>query len=376
MIYTYKYLPHPIENFHNGLMLFLEKLFALEPESYNENNLTEEEFRKCVNDSERVIKAGLIKIVEIYKGLSPSDKLALKQAFHANSDIESLCKDVTKTPVKYEQLSFLFEKNIKDKKEKEICFLKEFSMKLWKDYPFVNRIKSTYGVVQGHYNQLMRLDENRGKVCPFCGIYPMLPPTESSSEKNRDDYDHIAAESIYPFVSVNFKNLAPACKYCNTNEKKTEDVFFNKSTGNRRVVLYPYDQTYNCNELNITINNVTPYNPTSLKTLFNAVDWDLAIDKAGTIEPYLITWDEVYHIKERYKRCLKTMEKEWFGQLAAFYKDETEDGISYDRFKEKLLRHARRQIQIYPGGMLRYVYYSYLLPLDSLRKFLENDKTI
>lgn len=373
MIYTYKYLPHSIENFHKSLMFFFEKLFEINPDSYNENMLTEPDFRLCVNDSKGVIKEGLIRIVEQYHNLSPADKDTLKQAYYANVDIERICRDTTINPVKYESLIFLFKKDIKDGKTKDICFLKDFSMKLWKQYPHVNRISIIYGDIQDHFNKLRTLDENRAKVCPFCGLFPLLPPTGDPQDKNRDAYDHIAAESIYPFVSVNFKNLAPTCDKCNKNEKRDTDVFYDEK-GVRRQVLYPYDETYNANDLVIEITNIEPYDPSSLKTLFNHIDWDLAIKQAGIEEPYLKTWDDVYHIKNRYKRYLKTYEKEWFDQLFNMYKDEMEDNIPYKRFKEKALNQAKRQIQTYPGGILRYVYYNYLTSLDSLQSYFENQR--
>ncbi len=372
MIYTYKYLSHPIENFHKSLMFFFEKLFELNPDSYDESRLTEADFRLCVNDSRDVIKDGLIKIVELYYRLPSTEKDMLRQAYAINSDIERICRDITIDPVQYKKLPFLFEQIIKDGKTKEVCFLKDFSMKLWKKYPHVNRIETMYGVIQDHFNKFRTLDENRGKVCPFCGLFPLLPPTETSQEKNRDDYDHVAAESIYPFVALNFKNLAPACGACNTNEKKTEDVFYDKEK-QRREVLYPYDETYRAEELNIKIENVTPYDPSTLKTLFNSIDWDFAIELAGVEESYLKTWDQVYHIKDRYKRALKTFEKEWFCQLVDIYKEEMEDGVSYDRFKEKVLKRSKKAIKASAGGMLRYVYYNYLLSLDSFKGYLEKE---
>lgn len=45
------------------------------------------------------------------------------------------------------------------------------------------KIKEVYGTVQDHFNELRKLEENRAKVCPFCGLYPLLPPTETPKEK-------------------------------------------------------------------------------------------------------------------------------------------------------------------------------------------------
>ncbi|MCD7978388.1 MAG: hypothetical protein LUG51_15055 [Tannerellaceae bacterium] len=139
MIYTYKYLPHTIEKFHERLMFFFDKLFELEPAEYDEESLTEEVFRECVNDSPDVIKAGLQQIVELYSELSPEEKQALKNAYLTNLEIENICNDITREPVKYKQLNFLFKKITRDGKEKEICFLKDFLMKLWKNYPHVKK---------------------------------------------------------------------------------------------------------------------------------------------------------------------------------------------------------------------------------------------
>ena len=360
MIYTYKYLEHNIENFHKKISHVFEEIFSYDLEGYDEDRMCELDFKECVNASPKLIKSEFEKIAKMYHALTPQQKTRLREAYTINSDIESACRDLNIKPIRFDQLGITIDK---------LNIIKKFQISLWENYPLNEKIKTKFNVVQDHFNKFIQLEGNKGKVCPFCGLYPISPPTDNPNEKNRDAYDHIAAESLYPFVSINFKNLVPACTKCNSNEKKTTDVFYKSEI--RREVLYPYDATYDGDNLSVTIQPNERYNANNYSTLLSAINWDIMIQYAGTSAGFLNTWDEVYHIKDRYKRNLKIYEKQWYDELVNNYKEEKADGLSFDRYKEKVLKRSENQIQKLPLGILRYVYFNYFLSLDKFREYLE-----
>ena len=55
--------------------------------------------------------------------------------------------------------------------------------------------------------------------CPYCGIADI----KGQHHRLKDAYDHYLPKSIYPFNSVNFKNLAPMCHECNSSYKLAKE---------------------------------------------------------------------------------------------------------------------------------------------------------
>lgn len=367
MIYTYAYLNHDIEGFHKELCSFFEKLFLHDIGDYDETILCNPEFVECINSSSVRIKNKLEEITKVYHSLTPGQKRKMQDVFSINTtDIERMCQDTTLKPVKFDKLII---------KQELRTLIKEFQVSLWENYPLNDTIKAKYKVVQNHFNEFIQLEGNKGRICPFCGLYPLSPPTNKPEDKNRDAYDHIAAESLYPFVSVNFRNLAPICTKCNSDEKRREDIFYRKKGNSevRREVLYPYDRTYESEKLSITINPKELYDSEKYSTLLSFTDWDIMIKYAKKEEDFLRTWDEVYHIKDRYQRYLKQYESTWFEILKKKYSREMKKGSSFDKFRDEAIEESKDEILITPLGILRYVYYNYLLSLDSLKDYLESN---
>lgn len=358
MIYTYTYLSHRIEGFHKKISCFFRKLFETDAADFDEEILCEKDFIPMVNASAKRLKEKMKTICIKYHALSDEEKKTVRKAFEVNSHIREICEDKKCHPIKYDEISETIREDLKD-----------FCMMLWKEYPQNQEISRTFGTIQEHFNHFKQLRENHRMVCPFCGIQVLKPPTDEDEDKNRDAYDHIAPEALYPFVSVNFENLVPTCHACNSDEKHQIDTFY-RSDGQRRQVLYPYDSSYHPEELSVEITPQESYHGGTFHTLLKDIDWDIAIRMTGKEEEFLTTWDEVYHIKERYKRCLKTYQEEWFGYIIEDYKEGIKDGRSWEEIKNGILERTKRFI-LRPLGILEYVYVRYVLALDSLEKYLK-----
>jgi hypothetical protein len=88
----------------------------------------------------------------------------------------------------------------------------------------------SYGVKK-HYKSFS--DSQLNIWCPFCGM-----ETLEDYSHIKEDYDHLLAKSIYPFASVNMKNLAPMGKKCNRTHKRDQDLIWD---GTKRIkAVDPY----------------------------------------------------------------------------------------------------------------------------------------
>ncbi len=71
------------------------------------------------------------------------------------------------------------------------------------------------------------------KVCPFCGIERLNNPALV-----KQDYDHVLCQKVYPFASINCRNLVPAGTECNRIFKHEQDIIFD--AGARRMAYNPF----------------------------------------------------------------------------------------------------------------------------------------
>lgn len=353
MIYTYRHLPHKIESFHQHIAHFFEQLFHHNPAAYDETLLLRADFISIVNQSPKLLRGNLIEITRVYHELPDPDKAIMQTAFQVNNNIQTLCNDVHTNPIKFEA----FHENIRK-------LLKDFFTMLWDGYPQNQLVEDEFGTIQEHFTAFTNKSHQKALICPFCGINKLKP----SGGIHRDAYDHYIAKATYPFVSVNFQNLFPACHECNSDEKKAIDTLYDGTI--RRQTLFPYDITYNPEQLTVTITPAEPYNPVNLKTLLNEINWDYGITLAGGHDVRLAAWDGMYHIKRRYKENLKVYETEWFEELIKKYKRERVKGTSFINFRNEILEDAKYLITNSGMGILKHSYFSFIFSINNIEQRL------
>ena len=355
MIYTYKHLPHRIENFHANIAHFFEQLFANDLAVYDENVLLQAAFIPIANKSRVTLKKNLQAITVTYHALSAAEKLEVQQAFTANANIENLCRDITALPVKYDALP----NGIRE-------LLKTFLTKLWEDFPLNDLLEADCGTVQEHFNSFVAATHQQALVCPFCGLNKL----KTSESINRDAYDHYIPKGFYPFISINFKNLFPICHECNSDEKKTTDTLYIGAA--RRQVFYPLDTTYQCDQLSISVTPTEAYNPTNFKTLLYDINWTYTISLAGNADPRLTSWDEIFHIKRRYTENVLRYQNEWYDEVLMKFKREKAKGTPFNNFMIEMIEDAEYMKLIAPFGMLRHSYFTFLFSINDLETKLND----
>ena len=132
-------------------------------------------------------------------------------------------------------------------------------------------------------------------VCPFCGCEYFDAPGAP-----REALDHYLPGSKYPFASFNLRNLVPMGNKCNSRYKHAQDILVSDD-GVRRRSFDPY----NHEEIQISLENSEPFAGTNGQLPRWQIDFEPNNEEVET-------WDDVFHIRERYKRdVLDPLFKSW-----------------------------------------------------------------
>jgi hypothetical protein len=222
------------------------------------------------NKHRKILKSrtGLKSKLEAYKdkfgALDPESRVQVTQALTAQNQIAELlscqcnCEPIEDLP---------------DSIQEEIKELFSFSFKLLTDL----------GIRDIQYKHIY--DQIADHVCPFCGFEYFDAPGAP-----REDLDHYLAKKIYPFSGANLRNLVPMGVKCNQKHKLTQDIL-KKDDGSRRRSFYPY----NHDSVTLSLENSQPFEGKDGEIPEWKIDFSPDIDEVKT-------WDNVFHIRERYKR--------------------------------------------------------------------------
>jgi hypothetical protein len=245
-----------------------------------------------------------------------SFKLDLIDFYSINNNISLLCIDKTKIPICYVEIEGKYPDLAKA--------FKSFYSKLYgNESPFNLEIfgKLNDELIISHYSDFMKLNDDG--ICPFCGIYPI----DGNYVSTREAYDHYLPKAIYPFSSINFKNLSPMCYKCNSGNKSTNDPI--EHIKGRKLAFYPYADNHPEIEFEFTL----------LSTNINAIkpsDYTLSIYTSTKIEE-LETWKRIFKTDRKYKAdgsiecygrydeliCNKHSAKEWYEDIYDYYENAT-----------------------------------------------------
>lgn len=158
-----------------------------------------------------------------------------------------------------------------------------------------------------HYKTIY--DKSFYHVCPFCGCESFAAPSAP-----REALDHYLVEKKYPFAAANLRNLVPMGNTCNSRHKHAQDIL-RKEDGTRRKSFDPY----NHGTVTISLDRSQPFAGTIGRTGESLPRWE--IDFSSSTEE-VTTWDEVFGIRERYKRdVLDAAFNNWLNGFRSWCRD-------------------------------------------------------
>lgn len=334
MLFSYTYVPHQMEKMQEfidfiffavwckastrgdyGIHLFAanSKLYAVISQFHYSDTQGADFFNRHVES-----------IYNEFKKLSPREIRQIRVWYKGNNDVERVCANTPRAHLaKYEDIA-----RVSPNLEK---LLGSFFKGLY-DQLDIAALKDKIGNIATHYKEFVKTN-SVGK-CAFCGIHDLLGEYNSK----REAYDHYLPKKLYPFNSINFRNLVPACHHCNSSYKTTKNPAYTPKDPagitHRRAAFYPYKTAAHSIELKITLQSVdiARLKPSDINIQFGP----------STINEEIETWKDVYGIEERYKAkiCGESDGKYWLTQVVDEWK---EDGRSPSDFLRTLARQSQKQ---------------------------------
>jgi hypothetical protein len=152
-------------------------------------------------------------------------------------------------------------------------------------FDFAFQLLAQLGVRDGQYSAIYETTPYH--VCPFCGCEYFDAPGAP-----REELDHFLARSKYPFAAANLRNLVPMGHKCNACYKGTQDILY-KNDGTRRKAFDPYNHA----EVRVSLDNSVPF-----MRMGRRIPLPLWCIEFDVNSEEVTTWDEVFHLRERYER--------------------------------------------------------------------------
>lgn len=329
MLFTYTYVPHAMEKMQTFIDFIFFEVWCKAPgngdfqlELFDANAELKglmEVFYYGDTQGGDFFYAHVERIYDLFSTLNPPQIAQLKVSYQGNNDIEKVCaNDPAVQIARYADIAAVHP----NLGEQLASFFKGlYSQKLLG----LKALREIIGEIDEHYKAFMQV--NTSGKCPFCG----LGDIKGVHHTRREAYDHYLPKALYPFNSINFRNLAPACHECNSTYKLSKDPAHN-AAGSRKA-FYPYATSDHCIEIEIDLDmkNLDRLSPSDIQ---------LSLGPA-TIHEEIETWKDVYGIDERYKGkcCSESDGKYWLEQVLDEWK---EDGRSPEDYLNTLNRLAAK----------------------------------
>lgn len=282
MIYSLKYVSHPLERVNQVVFEFLNNSLT----NATFSNLLFPVWFRDVITSGREFQAKFRTVFAEFRALQPAQRTEIFNHYNEGLDIYSICIDTSKAVILTENYAS-FHNSLKD-------LLKEHFWKALKTNVTIQRNLNTS--LDNHYLMFKRAN-NKGKVCPFCGLhnYSVL------EGEAKDSYDHWLLKAKYPLYAINFANLVPMCDSCNrTGVKGSKDLLHIPESTNRRRVYYPYQ---NVSGIRVEVDSFTERLDLDeeKREKFIYGYFNLSITAVENNETEQVeTWKEVFNIQKRY----------------------------------------------------------------------------
>lgn len=314
MINTYSYYESDADKLNEFVLSFFNRI-EFETTNFSIAFFEQEFYDKLVCRHEKILLKAFKNIYNIIKTWDQSSRTKLCNAIRESNKIEEICKGNI-IPTK----SYQIPDSVK-------LLLITLYKKLYADVLFGVFYIPEYGTRKDHYHNFVKHKNNEHKWCPACGIRPMHRYTE----KITDQYDHYLPKDIYPFSSVNFKNLVPICSDCNSLENKSNfDVLL--PTGK---AFYPFDDKRKPIQIDISIAKNDCY--------LDKIQWSFNYSCEVGDDEELDAWKRIYKIEDRHVKYCAGNIKFWYKEYWDYFTDkdsisdqpdETKRGKDYLRTKK------------------------------------------
>ena len=295
MLFSYTYVPHQMDKMQEFIDFIFCEVWCKAPVSgpfglsqFNANSELQEMMKAFLYSDAAgadFFYSHVERIYGLFSALTAAQIAQFQHWYHGNNNLEKVCANDPAVPLtRYADIAV----NHKVISEQMAVFFKGLYSQSLLD---LAALRNKIGDIDDHYKTFVTKN-NKGK-CPFCGISDL----HGKYHSKREAYDHYLPKSLYPFNSINFRNLVPACHHCNSSYKTSKDPALKPKdpTGGaaRRKVFYPFSTAPHVIDVQLTLEHMDykSWTPADIHLTFGPANISDQID----------TWKDVYGIEERYR---------------------------------------------------------------------------
>lgn len=224
-------------------------------------------------------------LYKLFQRVSPEQIDLLRTTFVNNNQIEKLCRNEI-NPLRFEDLKKLYEGD--DDWGDLLKAIKVFCVDMYSKYVYLKAFEDMYGTMDAYYKALVKNDS----MCHCCGIGSVLTMYNTP----RDAFDHYLPKSIYPFITLNFRNLVPTCPHCNSSYKHEIDTLYDKigEEEKRTKAFLPFGIREN--HISVKISFTKLYDKEKVEDCGMKISFS-----CQEKDEELQTWRRIYNIDEQYR---------------------------------------------------------------------------
>ncbi|MFF2092140.1 HNH endonuclease [Paenibacillus sp. NPDC058174] len=289
VIRAYKYIETVHSKLHEYVISFFLKI-ETDTKGFRDE-LFEVDFLPIVNRHRKILKKRFKTIYEYVSKLSVIDRQSFCQRIIESNQIEKICRGEYR-PAAFVGKSTGIEHTLKG------LFL-DLYIQVLDGEPFREKAKT---LLRHHFDQFCNTNEDITR-CPICGIGEL----KKAHDTTRDQYDHYLPKSLYPLSSINFYNLVPCCKDCNSFEAKGDKDTIALSTGK---LFFPYDSNHKGISLNVNVKNDNPE--------IEDILWELIFSSPDNKTNEIESWKTIYSIESRYQGYIRARIKKLYNYYFQF----------------------------------------------------------
>ncbi|MBK0027421.1 hypothetical protein IAE57_14720 [Stenotrophomonas sp. S48] len=330
MLFPYTYVPHAMEKMQTFIDFVFHEVWCKAPtgdpfglqlfDANAELREVMEAFYYSDAQGADFFYGHVERIYGLFSTLTAVEINQFQQWYEGNNDLEKVCaNDPAIHLARYADIAA----NHKDLAVQLGTFFKGLYSQSLLD---LAALRAKIGDINDHYQAFV--STNKTGKCPFCGIGDI----KGENHSKREAYDHYLPKVLYPFNSINFRNLAPACHECNSTYKLSKDPAHN-AVG-RRKAFYPYAAASHLIELQVALlhADIDELRPADITIQLGPV----------ALAEELETWKDTYGIEERYKAkfCAENDGKYWLMQVLDEWKQDDRDPCD---FMSTLARQVRNR---------------------------------
>jgi hypothetical protein len=219
----------------------------------------------------------------------------LFNAIRESNDIEGICRG-SSIPQRIDNTANGFDERIR-------TFFIDLYDQVLNGNPFNEQYSTS---LSQHFDAFSKLNSDI-TLCPVCGIGELKKHTDDI----RDQYDHYLPKALYPFSSVNFKNLVPICRECNSLDVKGDEDVIAVSTNKKLFFLYDEKHRGITVAFQIVNDDIDP----------NNIQWQITFSNPDNKNDEIESWKTIYKIESRYRGFVNARIEKFYRHYWEFIND-------------------------------------------------------